>query len=627
MRGAISILVTAGLLAGCASSPPPEPAATAAAEAPRPTASQALAALFRDIDEASLRRNPIQATARGDLRYADRLGDFFSDSYYEAEREAARADLAALAAIDRGALSADERVAYDVFKWQRGMDLKGLEGEIFAASMVRPVDHFNGFHTFFADLSSGEGIAPYKTVKDYENGLSRTKDFVRLVDSAIARMEQGLAAGVVQPKLVMANVLEQLDAMLAEGVEGSSFYRPVANFPAEIPEADRPRLRAAYARSISTEIRPAVTKLRDFIRDQYLPKARPSVGLQDMKSGPALYRHLVALSTTTDMTPDQIHRIGLAEVARIHREMESVKAGVGYTGTLQSFFEHIRTDPKFKPKSREALQQGYVAIGKRLDATLPTMFSTIPRTPLEIRPVPALTEKGAARGSYQGGTVDGSRPGVFYFNAYDLPSRTTPGMETLYLHEGAPGHHFQISLAQENEALPSFMRFGGNTAYVEGWGLYAETLGRELGVYSDPYQYFGYLDSQLFRAIRLVVDTGIHSKGWTRDQTIQYILDNSSRGRSNATAETERYIAIPGQALAYKIGQLKISELRTRAQRELGPRFDIREFHAQVLMTGALPLAVLEKKIDDWILRYGTSTSSAPAQDERSGLSATAHPE
>jgi uncharacterized protein (DUF885 family) len=598
-RPILTACLLTSLLAGCATSPPP--AAGATADAHRQTASQTLAALFRASDEASLRRNPIQAIARGDLRYADRIGDFFSDAYYDAERAAARADLAGLAAIDRRALSGDERVAYDVFKWQRGMDLKGLEGEIFAATVVRPIDHFNGFHTAFADLSSGEGIAPYKTVEDYENGLGRTHDFVRLTDSAIARLEQGLAAGVVQPKLVMENVLEQLDAMLAEGVEGSSFYRPAANFPAAVPEGERPRLRTAYAKSISTEIRPALTRLRDFIRDRYLPRARSTVGLQDMKSGPALYRHLVALSTTTDLTPDEIHRIGLAEVDRLHKEMETVKAQVGFTGTLQQFFEHIRTDPRFKPKSREALQQGYVAIGRRLDATLPTLFSTIPKTPLEIRPVPALTEKGAARGSYQGGTVDGSRPGVFYFNAYDLPSRTTPGMETLYLHEGAPGHHFQISLAQENEALPSFMRFGGNTAYVEGWGLYAETLGKELGVYTDPYQYFGYLDSQLFRAIRLVVDTGIHSKGWTRERTIQYILDNSSRGRSNATAETERYIAMPGQALAYKIGQMKISELRTRAQKALGPRFDIREFHAQVLMTGALPLAVLERKIDEWI--------------------------
>jgi uncharacterized protein (DUF885 family) len=581
-------------------------APAAPARAPTPSAvpsraSPALADLFRDSDEATLRRNPLQALARGDLRYADRLGDFFSDQYYESEREAARSELARLASIDRASLGADERVAYDVFKWQRSTDLRGLEGELFTASVVRPVDHFNGFHTFFAELSSGEGIAPFKTVKDYENGLSRNRDFVRLADGAIVRMEQGLKAGVVQPKLVMANVLEQLDAMLAEGVEGSGFYRPTLNFPPDVPEADRPRLRAAYAQSISAEIRPAITRLRDFIRDRYLPRARDSVGLQDIKGGPALYRHLVAQSTTTDMSPDEIHRIGLSEVARLHKEMEAVKTQVGFTGTLQQFFEHIRTDPRFKPASREALQQGYVAIGRRLDSTLPTMFSTIPKTPLEIRPVPALTEKGAARGSYQGGTADGSRPGVFYFNTYDLPSRTTPGMETLYLHEAVPGHHFQISLAQENEALPSFMRFGGNTAYVEGWGLYAETLGRELGVYTDPYQYFGYLDSQLFRAIRLVVDTGIHSKGWSRDRTIQYILDNSSRGRSNATAETERYIAIPGQALAYKIGQMKISELKARARKALGPRFDIREFHAQVLMTGALPLAVVEKKIDDWI--------------------------
>jgi uncharacterized protein (DUF885 family) len=337
------------------------------------------------------------------------------------------------------------------------------------------------------------------------------------------------------------------------------------------------------------------------VADEYLPQARDSVGLGQMPGGDRLYEYLVKVNTTTDLSADQIHRIGLDNVAQIHAEMEKVKAKVGFQGTLKEFFEHIRTDPKFKPVSREALQQGYVAIGKRVETQLPRLFRTLPKTGLAIRPVPALTEKGAARGSYASGTPDGSRPGVFYFNAYDLPSRTTPGMETLYLHEGAPGHHFQISLAQENETLPSFQRFGGNTAFVEGWGLYAETLGPELGVYTDPYQFFGYLDSQLFRAIRLVVDTGIHSKGWSRDQTIQYILDNSSRGRSNATAETERYIAIPGQALAYKIGQLKISELRERAEKALGPRFDARDFHEQVLMSGALPLAVLEAKIDRWI--------------------------
>jgi uncharacterized protein (DUF885 family) len=599
MRPGASAVALAALLALSPASAHSQAAVPAPAAAS--AASVALQALFKQSDEDSLKRNPLQALSRGDMRYADRLGDFFSDAAFEESRQAARRELAALARIDRSALSPDEQVAYDVFKWDRETDLQGLQGEVFQASVVLPVDHFNGFHTDFADLSSGESIAPFKTLADYENSLKRVDDFVRAVDGSITRMRQGVAAGTVQPKLIMTNVVEQLDAMLAESVEASGFYRPVTKFPEGIAPADQARLKSAYAAAVTSRIRPALTRLRDYVRDDYMPHARDSVGLLHMKGGPALYRYLVQVRTTTDLSPEQIHAIGLSEVKRLHGEMEAVKKQVGFTGTLAQFFEHIRTDPKFKPASREALQQGYVAIGKRLEATLPRLFSTIPKAPLDIRPVPALTEKGAARGSYQAGTPDGSRPGVFYFNAYDLPSRTTPGMETLYLHEGAPGHHFQIMLARENPALPNFMRFGGVTAYVEGWGLYAETLGRELGVYTDPYQYFGYLDSQLFRAIRLVVDTGIHSMGWTRDQTIQYILDNSSRGRSNATAETERYIAIPGQALAYKIGQLKISELRAKAEKALGPKFDIREFHAQVLMTGALPLAILERKIDRWI--------------------------
>ena len=575
--------------------------AAAAQEAVSQNPSKSLASLFAASDEANLRRNPLNALFRGDLRFADRLGDFTSDEYYAAERAAAGSELAQLARIDRAALSPSERISYDVFKWQRELDLKGVMPDMLALTAVRPIDHFNGIHTGFAEISSGESVAPFKTVKDYENGLGRMDDFVTILDRSIVRMREGIASNVVQPKLVMDNVVEQLDAMLAEGVEGSSFMKPLTKFPGDFSAADKARLKGAYTQSISTELRPALARLRNFIATEYLPKARTSVGLGDMPGGEKLYAYQVASSTTTDLTPDQIHRIGLSEVTRLQAEMEKVKDQVGFKGTLKQFFEHIRTDPKFKPQSREWLQQSYVAIGKRLDTTLPKMFATLPKAPLEIRPVPALTEKGAARGSYNPGTPDGSRPGIFYFNAYDFPSRTTPGMETLYLHEGAPGHHFQISLAQENEALPEFQRFGGNTAYAEGWGLYAETLGRELGVYTDPYQYFGYLDSQLFRAIRLVVDTGIHSKGWTRDQTIKYILDNSSRGLSNATAETERYIAIPGQALAYKIGQLKISELRARAEKALGPRFDIREFHEQVLGTGALPLAVLERKIDDWI--------------------------
>jgi uncharacterized protein (DUF885 family) len=598
MRPFAILLSSAAIaLAGCAQLAPPRAAADAAAKTP----SQTLAALFAASDEAALRRNPTDALSRGDMRYAGRLPTLFSDAYDQAERAAAERELAQLARIDRAALSPSKQISYDVFKWQRNLDLEGLQPELRALTSVQPLNHFYGIHASFAGLSSGESVAPFKTAQDYQNGLTRIGDFTAIIDRAILRMRQGMKSGVVQPRLIMSNVVEQLDAMLAEDVEASSFYRPIKNFPAAIPAADQARLRAAYAQSIQTKIRPALTRLRTFISNEYLSKARESVGLNSVPGGDRLYAHLVRVNTTTDLTPDQIHRIGLENVTSLHAEMEKVKAQVGFKGSLKEFFEHIRTDPKFKPASREALQQGYYDIGKRVDLTLPRLFRTIPKTGLEIRPVPALTEKGAARGSYMNGTSDGSRPGIFYFNAYDLPSRTTPGMETLYLHEGAPGHHFQISLAQENEGLPNFQRFGGPTAFTEGWGLYAETLGPELGVYTDPYQYFGYLDSQLFRAIRLVVDTGIHSKGWTRDQTIQYILDNSSRGRSNATAETERYIAIPGQALAYKIGQLKISELRARAEQALGPRFDIGEFHEQVLMSGALPLAILEAKIDRWI--------------------------
>lgn len=588
-------------LPACVTMPQAPPANAAALQ----SASQRLAALFEASDEASLRRNPTQALARGDLRYADRLGEAFSDESYAEERAAAESDLAALAQIDRAALTADERVSYDVFKWQRASDLRGLSGPVLDTAKLLPLNHFYGLHTSFSELSSGEGIAPYKTVADYDNGLRRADDFIANMDRATVRLREGAAAGVVQPRLVMENVLGQLEQLLTGPIEASSFYQPLTKFPEAIAEPERARLRAEYTAAIASRIRPAIARMRDFVRDEYLPRTGASVGLGELPGGPELYRYRVADSTTTDLTPEQIHRIGLDEVARLHAEMEQVKAQVGFSGTLKQFFEHLRTESRFQPKSREELTQGYYAIGRKLDARLPSLFATIPRTPLEIKPTPALTEKGAARGEYQQGAPDGSRPGTFYFNAYDLPSRTLFTMETLYLHEGAPGHHFQIMLAQENAALPDFQRFGGNTAYVEGWGLYAETLGKELGIYTDPYQYFGYLDSQLFRAIRLVVDTGIHAKGWSRDRTIQYILDNSSRGRTNATAETERYIAIPGQALSYKIGQLKISELRARAEAKLGQRFDVREFHAQVLGTGALPLAVLETKIDDWIAAGG----------------------
>jgi uncharacterized protein (DUF885 family) len=396
-------------------------------------------------------------------------------------------------------------------------------------------------------------------------------------------------------------MIEQLNNQLKQGPAESSFLGPVRAFPDAIPAGERTRLTAAYRASLHTGLRPALTRLRDFLRDEYLPAAREGVGLLSMKGGPELYRHLVRSTTTLDMAPEQIHQLGLSEVARIRGEVDKVRREVGFRGNLPAFFNSLRTDPKLKPKSREALTKGYYDIGKRVDAELPRFFSVMPKARLEIRPYEPFREKFEAGGSYESGTPDGARPGVFYFNAYDLPSRTTPGMTTLYLHEGAPGHHFQISLAQENEALPAFMRFGGNTAYAEGWALYAETLGYDMGLYKDPYQRFGTLSDEMLRAMRLVVDTGIHAKGWSRERAIAYMLANSDMGRTDATAEVERYIAIPSQALAYKLGALTIQRLRAKAEAELGPRFDIRAFHDQVLNTGALPLSVLEQKIDRWI--------------------------
>jgi uncharacterized protein (DUF885 family) len=582
------------------------PGAAAAAQAPasasaQETQSRRLHRLFSESDEASLRRNPLQAMFRGDYRYAAHLGDFGSDAYFAAEKAAAEQDLAALAAIDRGALNATDRIAYDVFQYQRRDDLRDLQPDLLALTAVRPVNHFTGFHTFYPVFASGRGAAPFRNVEDYDNNLTRHREFAAQMDRAIDRFRQGLASGVVETKLTIRNVIQQLDTQLADAPEASPYYGPIGAFPDTVPEAERVRLRAAYAEVIRDRIFPAYRRLRDFLQNDYLPHARDGVGLTHMRGGALLYRRLVEQNTTLPLTADQVHEIGLREVARNRAEMEAIKARVGFTGTLAQFLEHLRTDPRFAAPSRDWMREGYYAIGRRVDQRIGALFSTLPRARLEIREVEGFRERNASTGSYQNGTPDGSRPGIFYYNAYDLPSRRIHGMEALYLHEGAPGHHFQISLANENEALPAFMRFGGNTAYVEGWGLYAETLWDELGMETDPYQRFGGLNADQYRAIRLVVDTGLHAKGWTREQAIRYMLDNSGVSETQATTEVERYIAMPGQALAYKIGQLKILELRARAEAALGARFDIREFHAQVLMSGALPLVVLERKIDDWI--------------------------
>ena len=561
--------------------------------------------LFYDSDEAGLKRNPVSGIFRGDLRYADHLGDYLTDAFLAADRAASEADLAALKRIDRSKLTAVDQLAYEVFENSTLISLRGYAPNLLKIQRDLPIDHFSGFQTFYPDFASGQGAAPFKTTLDYDNNLKRNAEYAVLLDRAIGWLRQGMKDGIVQPKLVVNNMIGQFDNLIKEGVEGSTFYGPVKKFPDVVSAADRTRLRAAYAVQIRDVIVPAEQRMRDFLANEYLAKARDTVGLSAMPGGDKFYAFLIEQNTTLPLSADDVHNLGLSEVARITKEMETQKQAVGFKGTLAEFFTFLRTDKRFAPESAEWLHANYDAIEKRIYQRIPEQFSLVPSSKLEVRAVPAFKEKTEAGGYYQSGTPDGSRPGAFYYNTYDLPSRYTWEMETLFLHEGIPGHHFQISLAQENKALPAFMRFGGNTAYVEGWALYSESLWKDLGMETDPYQRMGGLNDEMLRAMRLVVDSGIHAKGWSRDKAIEYMLANSPMARTDATAEVERYIAIPGQALAYKVGQLTIARTKAKAKAALGAKFDPRAFHAQVLDSGSLPMPVLEKKIDDWVKAGG----------------------
>ena len=560
--------------------------------------------LFAESDARSLELEPLSRLFRGDDTNADRLGDYLTDSSFYASRLDTQLNLALLDQIDRSKLNPTDQLAYDVFKYQQETALRGQSDEIRALTEVRPINHFRGFHTFYPNFASGNGAAQFKTIANYEDNLSRHDDYIAISDRAIERSREGMESGVLETKLTIGRVIEQLDTLLAAPLAESQFMGPVQNFPESFSEADKARLTAAYEAK-TREINAAHERVRDFLRDEYLPMARDSIGLSQMKGGDKLYAQLIEQTTTLPLEADYIHNLGLSEVARIKGSLEALQAEVGYEGTLNEFFDFVRTDEQFKPESREWLTQDFYRIGEIVDEKIGDYFSLLPKSELKIEPYDVSIERYSAGGSYQSGAPDGSRPGTFYFNAYDLPSRLTTGNVTLYLHEGAPGHHFQISLAQENTDLPAFMRFGGTTAFVEGWALYSETLGYDMGLFDDPWARYGTLQDEQLRAMRLVVDTGIHSKGWTRDQAIAFMLDNSGMTRTEVENEVDRYIAIPSQALAYKIGALKIQELRDRAREQLGSRFDIKDFHAQVLNTGGLPLPVLESKIDRWIANGG----------------------
>jgi uncharacterized protein (DUF885 family) len=563
----------------------------------QPGANSRLDQIAENYFEESLALDPVGATSIGDNRYNNLYIPSFATSVRARSQAIDEKYFALVNSVDRGSLDEKHRITYDVLQTSFSNSAENRK----YPSHLMPLNQFFNFTAGFAQLGAGTGLHPFKTVKDYEDFLGRIAGFTQAVDTAIANMRKGMAGGVTQPRILMERVLPQLSAHVVDDPTASLFYGPVKNMPATFSSEDRARLTAAYSEAIRTRIVPAYRRLHQFVRDEYVPAARTTHGYGALPNGAAWYAQLVRSNTTTNLTPAQVHQIGLSEVARIQAEMEKVKEQVGFKGTLQQFFAYLGSDPKFRYSSREEMLADYRAAKVRIDSTTDKLFDFRPRADYEIRMVEPFRERSASGGSYQSASPDGSRPGIFYLNTYQPTTHTKFGMVDLLLHEGSPGHHFQRSVQRELTDLPKFRRFGGFTAYTEGWGLYAESLGSELGVYTDPLQYYGMLAGELWRAIRLVVDTGIHSMGWTREQAIAYARANSSNSDESIESEVERFMAIPGQALAYKSGQLKIRELRTRAERELGPRFDIRKFHRAILENGPLPLGVLEARVDRWI--------------------------
>lgn len=593
----IAIALTAGLSACSDNNTPASGAAIQAEKAdPAETAAQ-LEKLYADYWQANLKLNPINATFIGDNRYNAEMPNFFTADYRQQTHDLNQSWLDNAVALDGTQLNGPARISYDIFVRERRL---ALESERYPTWML-PMDQFSSFASFLPMLGSGSSAQPFKTVEDYDNWLKRSAEVPAIFDQAIANMREGMKAGVVQPKVLMNKVLPQLDAIINKNPEKTTFWGPISTLPKEFSDADKKRLTDAYRTMIADGMMPAYQRLRDFIASEYLPACRDTVSLSALPDGEAWYAFNAKTQTTTDLTPAQIHDIGLKEVERIHGEMQAVMTQVGFKGDLQAFFKFVTTDKQFEFKDEKALLDAYNGLRTRIDAKIPEQFSLLPKAGFEIRPVEPYRAESMAGGQYFPPSEDGSRPGIFYVNTFDLPSRKKWDMEDLYLHEAIPGHHFQIAIQQELKDVPAFRRFGGETAFAEGWGLYAESLGKDLGVYTDPYMYFGRLQGELWRAIRLVVDTGLHSKGWTREQVIDYMKANSAVENTDAVAEAERYIAIPGQALAYKIGELKIQEQKRKAQAALGAKFDPRAFHAEVLKDGSVPLPVLEGKIDRWI--------------------------
>ena len=583
------------------------PALVHSADAPDRNDQSKAGKTFHDFLESEwnyeMEQNPTRASSQGDRRWNDRWGDRSLEAFRKRDEHAVDA-LARLGKIERAQLSPADQLNYDLFKKDLETDIEGAK---FRAYLM-PINQRGGPQT----LDELGDRLRFETVKDYEDWIARLRAFPLLIDQDIALMREGARTHVMWPKIVLNRVPAQIDKQLVSKPEDSPFFKPLTKFPATISSAERERLTKAASEAVSSGVLPSFQKLKKYFVDEYLPAAFDQVGVWQMPQGAEFYAHLVRQHTTTALTPQQIHEKGLSEVARIHAEMQAVLEKVGFKGTLPEFFAKLRTDPQFFYKTPDELLEAYRALAKRIDPNLVKVFKTLPRTPYGVTPIPDKIAPDTTTAYYNQPAADGSRAGTYFVNLYKPETRPKWEMMALSLHESVPGHHLQIALAQELGDIPKFRRYGGYTAFVEGWGLYAESLGEDMGLYDDPYSKFGQLTYEMWRAVRLVVDTGMHQMKWDRQRAIDYFMENAPKAENDIVNEIDRYISMPGQALAYKIGELKIKELRDRARREIGETFDVREFHDTVLLSGAVPLDILERNVNAWITTKKAASKQTP---------------
>ena len=559
-----------------------------------------IAQVFENYYQESLKLYPLQATSQGDLRYNDFLPNDLSDEFRKKEKEFYTFYKSQLNNFPDHTLNENDLLSKKVLLWECDLSLKRLTFN----EQYTPINQMWTLQLTIGQYAAGLSAQPFKTVKDYNNWLKRIDDYLIWLETAEERMRQGIKNEIVLPKSLIKKVIPQLKTILNPDLNQNLFFSPARQFPKEFSEKDKSILIEKYTEMVLNKIIPAYKKLSDFMSDQYLDAGRSSSGISAFEDGLDYYNYSIKLYTTTELTADEIHNIGLKEVAKISSEMEKIKTKVGFNGDLKSFFNHVRELDELIPFNEpQEVIDNFNKIHEKMTPQVNKLFGLQPKTPFEVRRTESFREASASA-EYNPGSLDGTRPGIFYVPIPNIKEYNYFSDEDLFLHEAIPGHHYQISLQQENTSLPSFRKSLWYSSYGEGWALYSESLGEELGLYDDPYQYFGMLSAEMHRAIRLVVDTGLHTKGWSREKAIQYSLDNEAESEAGITSEIERYMANPGQALSYKIGQLKIRELRSNAEQKLGDKFDIKIFHEKVLESGCIPLQLLEEKINKWVSSY-----------------------